>query len=223
MKKLSLLLLISLAGSLAFANHITGGEMYYVLKSQSGNNYTYFVTLKLYRDCNAPPGSAELEPFAAIAIFNNATNGLVVNNNVPKARQDTLQIGSPNPCIINPPVVCYQVAYYEFEVTLQGNAAGYTIAFQRCCRIAGINNLLGSNNAGATYTAQIPGTNVAAGAPANSSAHFTGADTVIVCANDAFTYDFGADDPDNTDSLSYFFCEAFTSIQNPPNPNPPLN
>ena len=60
-------------GMTAHANHITGGEMYYTFLGKSGNNYTYSVTLKLYRDCNPPPGSAQLDPTASIAIFNKTT------------------------------------------------------------------------------------------------------------------------------------------------------
>lgn len=220
MKKLYLLLLLSFSAIFAFANHITGGEMSYTLTSQSGNNYTYHVVLKLYRDCNPPPGSAELDPSASISIFDNSNNSSVYSNMVPRRIIDILSLGSPSPCINNPPTVCYQVGYYEFDVTLPGIAQGYTIAYQRCCRIAGINNLLGSNSVGATYTAQIPGTSVLPSAPANNSAHFIGADTVIICAHNSFCYNFGATDADK-DSLVYSFCAAYTSDRNPPNPNPP--
>ena len=222
MKKLFFSFIISLFTSVAFANHITGGEMYYTLAGQSGNNYTYHVVLKLYRDCNAPPGSADLDPSAAIAIYNNSTRASAWSRSITMTRRIDLNLDSPNPCINRPPVVCYEVGYYEFDVTLPATSQGYTIAYQRCCRIAGINNLIGSNNVGATFTAQIPGTSVAADGPANNSAHFIGDDRVIVCANNSFTYDFGAEDPDKGDSLSYSFCSAFTGgTSNAPAPNPP--
>lgn len=196
--------------------------MYYTLTGQGGGNYSYHVVLKLYRDCNAPPGSAELDPSAPISIFNNATGASVWANSVNKRPTVVLQIINPNPCINNPPVVCYQVGYYEFDVTLPASDQGYTITYQRCCRIVGINNLISSNSVGATYTAQIPGTASLSTAPANNSAHFRGADTVIVCANNAFCYDFGATDDDPTDSLTYAFCSAFTGgSTGTPAPNPP--
>jgi hypothetical protein len=135
-----------------------------------------------------------------------------------------LQLTTPSPCIQNPPTVYYQVGYYTFDVTLDGSPLGYTIAYQRCCRIAGINNLVNSGNVGATYTAQIPGTGALANAPANNSAHFIGADTVIVCANNQFCYNFGAVDPDQGDSLGYSFCSAYTGASTAnPAPNPPAN
>lgn len=209
MKKLFLAIFIFIS-TVSFANHITGGEMYDTLTGQSGNNYSYHVVLKLYRDCNPPPGSAELDPSASISIFSNSTFAQVWNNNnILRSKIDILDLTSPNPCINNPPPVCYQVGYYEFDVTLPGTAQGYTIAYQRCCRIAGINNLIDSKNVGATYTAQIPGTSNVSTGPNNNSAHFVGEDRVIVCANNSFIYDFGAKDADG-DSLSYSFCSAYT-------------
>jgi gliding motility-associated-like protein len=223
MKQLYLLLLLSFCGTLAYANHITGGEMYYTLTGQSGNNYTYHVVLKLYRDCNAPPGSAQLDDAAPISIFSNSTFASVWASTVVRSKIVHLNLDSPNPCINNPPPVCYDVGYYEFDVTLPATVQGYTIAYQRCCRIAGINNLSGSNSVGATYTAQIPGTSLLASGPANNSAQFTGEDRVIVCANNSFTYDFGATDRDG-DSLSYSFCSAYNGgTTNNPAPNPPDN
>jgi len=221
LKNFFLITVFSLITATAFANHITGGEMYYTLTGQSGNNYSYHVVLKLYRDCNAPPGSAQLDDAAPISIFSNSGFASVWAKTVDRTKIVVLNLDSPNPCINNPPAVCYQVGYYEFDVTLPGTAQGYTVAYQRCCRIVGINNLIGSNNVGATYTAQIPGTSVIATGAANNSAQFIGEDRVIVCANNSFTYDFGARDLDG-DSLVYSFCSAYTGgTSSAPAPNPP--
>ena len=209
MKKLFLLLAVCLSATFAFANHITGGEMYYTLVKQDGSNYIYHVTLKLYRDCYST--GAPLDPAAPIAIYKG--NTLIWNNTIPQSQVVRLNLGSPNQCIQNPPVVCYEAGYYEFDTpSLPAVPEGYTIAYQRCCRIAGINNLFGSSSVGATYTAQIPGTSLLPDAPANNSAHFVGTDTVIICANNSFCYDFGAVDPDSQtqgDSISYNFCNAY--------------
>lgn len=222
MRKLFFVLFLSLNALVAFSKHITGGEMYYTLTGQSGNNYTYHVVLRLYRDCNAPPDAAPLDDAAPISIFDNATRTSVWSSVVNRNRIETLSLGSPSPCINNPPTVCYQIGYYEFDVTLPGTPQGYTITYQRCCRIAGINNLVSSDAVGATYVAQIPGTAVLPTAPANNSAHFIGADTVVVCAYNSFCYNFGATDLDN-DSLVYRFCTAYTGgSPNVPAPNPPV-
>ena len=145
MKRILVLISASILISLScYANHITGGEMYYTLVSQNGNDFTYHVVLKLYRDCNS--SGAQLDLNASIAIYNKSNGSPVWSTGVPRSQVVTLNLGSPSPCITNPPIVCYQVGYYEFDVTLPGIAAGYTIAYQRCCRIAGINNLSGSSS-----------------------------------------------------------------------------
>jgi len=220
MKKLLFLVVICFITITSFANHITGGTIYYTFVSQSGNSYTYNVTLLLYRDHYST--GAQLDNTAAIAIFDKGTNTMVwSNNNVQRSNIINLNLNSPNPCINNPPEVWYEVGVYNFTVTLQGNPSGYIIAYQRCCRISGINNLVGSNGVGATYTAEIPGTSQLASAPQNNSAKFLGQDTIIVCANNAFCYDFGATDADK-DSLAYYFCNAYTGgTSAQPAPAPP--
>lgn len=233
MKRLFLFASLLLLYSASFANHITGGEMYYVFKSQSGNDYTYEITLKLFRDCNAPSGSAPLDPSVLIGIYDKGTNTLVRPGStspsaysVQQSRFEKQNLGSPNPCISNPPPVCYEVGYYTFTVVLPGNASGYLISYQRCCRITSINNIVpNSNMHGVTYTADIPGTNSTPTGPANNSAQFLGIDTVIVCANNYFCYNFSASDADG-DQLSYSFCNAFVggsqgnSVPNPPTAPP---
>jgi gliding motility-associated-like protein len=195
--------------------------MSYTFLGMSGGSFNYHIILKLYRDCNAPPGSATLDDKVAIGIFDKS-GGAMRNLGVPLARIVVLNLGFPSPCITNPPLVCYQVGYYEADVSLPGSADGYIIAFQRCCRIAGINNLQSSNSLGTTYTAEIPGTALLPTAPENNSAKFIGADTVIVCAKNAFTYSFAAADDDG-DDLTYSFCNAYSggSIGNAA-PDPPL-
>ncbi|HEU4574252.1 MAG TPA: PKD domain-containing protein [Chitinophagaceae bacterium] len=220
MKKILLIICTLGFTLLSRANHITGGEMFYTFIGMSGSNYQYKVTLRLYRDCYST--GAQLDDYAAIAVFDNSNNKMISENRVSRSRIDVLNLSSPSPCITNPPVVCYQVGTYEFTTVLPPNSAGYTIAYQRCCRIAGINNLSFSNNVGATYTAVIPGTAQLPTAPANNSARFKGTDTVVVCANNTFSYSFAAFDPDN-DSLSYAFCDAYSGgTTGDPAPDPPL-
>ena len=230
MKKTLLLLLIlfSLINR-SSANHITGGTIYYERIDKVGNNYTYRVTLLLYRDHNST--GAQLDNTAYISVFNRLTGAPVVNNSVPITSTEQLHLLNPNPCINNPPDIWYDLGTYTFTVTLPGIPEGYTIAYQRCCRIAGINNLIGSNNVGATYTAEIPGTAQLASAPDNNSATFGRNDMVIICAGDYFCYNFGATDRDTTDRHTYSFCSAYVgggTAQGPgsgPNtaqPNPPL-
>jgi len=203
------------------ANHITGGQIFYTYAGQSGSNYQYNVSLWLYRD-HFSTGAA-LDPSAPIAIFDKATGAMVWSNAVLRTDTIHLHLISPSPCITAPPTVWYEVGRYNFTVSLPGNPSGYIIAYQRCCRIAGINNVSGSSTVGVTYTAEIPGTQQLATAPENNSAKFIGSDTVIVCADNALLYSFAAIDPDG-DQLTYSFCDAFMggSTGNAA-PNPPLS
>jgi len=200
------------------ASHISGGEVYYTLVSQSGNNYTYAITLKLLRD--ATPGGPQLEASQEIAIYEKGTNTLIRFDTVVKSYFGTITLTSPGSCLINPPQVKYDIALYEIIVTLAGTANGYIITSQRCCRVTGINNIMGSGSGSATYTAEIPGNSIFANNPANNSAHFLGIDTVIICGGYPFTYNFGAEDVDS-DSLVYSFCDAYNGSSSDVPPPPP--
>jgi gliding motility-associated-like protein len=202
------------------ANHITGGQIFYTyLGKDASGNYQYRVTLFLYRDHFS--SGAQLDPSAPIAIFEKGNGRMVWSNNITLADTTWLDLVSPDPCILNPPIVWYEVGHYTFTVSLPASPTGYIITYQRCCRIAGINNLNSSSSVGATYVAEIPGTSPLASAPANNSAHFIGSDTVIVCQHNSFTYSFNAIDMDG-DSLSYSFCNAYIGgSNNAPAPDPP--
>ena len=218
-KFLSLITLLLMALS-SYANHISGGEMSYTLVSQSGNNFTYTITLKLFRD--GLGGGPPLAGSEAIAIYARGTNALVWSNNfVPRVSFNTIQLTTPGPCIINPPQVIYDVAIYQDNVTLPGTANGYIVTYQRCCRVSGIVNVTNSATTGVTYYAEIPGNLFEATGPANNSAKFLGIDTVVICAGYPFEYNFGAVDADG-DILSYRFCNAYTgATSGNPNPVPP--
>lgn len=229
MKRFLLILTTLLFSKLLFAEHITGGEMYYTFLGVDANGrYQYRVTLKLFRNCGSV--GAPLDPAAALAVYEKGTGVRAWNGDVVLTRSENLLLSAPGPCITNAPTVCYQVGYYEFDITLLASPTGYTVTYQRCCRINGITNLSSSGSIGATYTADIPGTNTLLTAPENNSAKFTGRDTVIVCGGYPFTYSFSAEDPDPTDELRYSFCQAFvgggqSQPNGPPNsaaPNPPV-
>lgn len=200
----------------SYANHIVGGEMYYSFVSQTNGNYTYAVTIKLFRDLAS---GTPLDNPINVAIYEKGTNVLKWSGPVNQSSTNTLT-ATPSPCIINPPLVSYQVGLYNFNITLPASTNGYTIVWARCCRIANITNLTPpSSGAGATYTAEIPGNGIVPNGPENNSAHFLGNDTVIICAGYPFTYNFGATDVDG-DKLTYEFCDGYTNtggtIPNPP-------
>jgi gliding motility-associated-like protein len=211
MRKVFIFFLLTSAVLSARADHITGGEMFYrfIGISNAGinsGNYIYSVTLKLFMRCNS--GRAFNDP-TLVSIFERGNGLRVTDLSIPLSSQQTLSYTNNNPCITNPPAVCYVVGYFNFTVSLPPSASGYVIASQVNYRIAGINNLSpGYGTIGATYTAEIPGTTGLADDPQNNSAHFTGDDLVIVCADNSFSYNFAAEDADG-DQLRYSFCEAY--------------
>jgi gliding motility-associated-like protein len=200
----------------ANADHITGGEMYYRVTSTGGSTYTYTVTLKLFMRCNS--GRQFPDP-AVISVFDKGAGTRVQDISQGITLRETIQLTNFDPCISNPPAVCYEVAYYNFSVTLPASANGYVLASQVNYRIRGITNLNGQQ-VGATYTCDIPGTSTASDGPTNHSAVFTGSDLVVVCAGNYFSYSFGASDPDNTDQTRYSFCDAYASTNGGTNGTP---
>jgi len=195
------------------AAHIRGGELYYIYKGPgiSSGTSVYTLTLKLYIDCGQnDPG--QLDEQAALNIFSKPNNLLVGGVRIARMVKEEFIRYDPNsnPCITNPPKdVCYRLRYYSIQVTLDDAAEGYTVAFQRCCRIEGIKNVAPpSNDVGATYFCEIPGTNSLPDAPKNSSPSFTAQDAVAICVRSSFTFDFSATDTDQ-DSLVYQLCNGY--------------
>jgi gliding motility-associated-like protein len=190
----------------ARADHITGGEMHYAFTGISNGMYNYQVTAKLFMDCYS---NRRLPDPAYFGIFNKGTGAHLRDISIPMAHQDRLTLRDPGPCITNPPSVCYDIGFYEFNVSLPASAEGYLIVIQVVYRVQGISNLVPAyGNIGATYTGEIPGNGVAASGPENSSATFNGDDMVVICANNSFSYSFGATDNDN-DQLRYSFTNAY--------------
>jgi hypothetical protein len=193
-------ILLTVFSLTANAIHITGGEMYYTFVGMNGGQYEYKVTLKLFQRCNS--GRQFPNP-AIISVFDKVNGSRIRDVSVNISSNETISITDPDPCINNPPAVCYDVAYYTFNITLPASSGGYVIASQVNFRINGINNLSpGYSNVGATYSSEIPGTGSDPKAAENNSAKFIGSDLVIVCANNDFTYSFAAHDDDG-DILSY--------------------
>ncbi len=207
------------------AEHIKGGEIYYTYLGEGGsaNTSRYQITLKLYIDCKASsPG--QLETTIPLTFFdksnNNAQYGSAVS--APMTSEQFIQFDpASNPCIGNPPTdVCYRVRKFSIAVTLPNSTSGYVVAYQRCCRIDNIINLVSPSNAsGATYICEIPGTVVYPDAFKNNGPVFVTNDAAAICANSSFTFSFAAEQSDADDSLSYQLCSGFKGAnQTTPNP-----
>jgi PKD repeat protein len=229
----ALVIAIFLCGTIQslFAEHIKGGEMFYEFLGLGSdpNTAQYRVTLKLYIDCHASsPGQLDNE--INLTVFDKSNNGQVAGSpfRAPTTGDQFLRFDpSSNPCISNPPTdVCYRVRSFVTIITLPINASGYLISYQRCCRIDNIVNLQSrSNQVGATYQCEIPGTDVLPDAWRNSSPRFLPNDATAICRSSGFTLNFNATEPDGTDNLVYTFCSGFigasTDRPNPGSSSPP--
>ncbi|MEP7079716.1 MAG: PKD domain-containing protein [Ginsengibacter sp.] len=214
MKKLFLILSLFFSSLITFATHTKGGWIYYEYLgpgTSDPSKIKYKIVLKIYMICNATyPG--QLDDQVNFTYFDGGNYSFIENRIVqlkeaPNVSNCTLQ--QCNPCVLNIPSICYKIATYEDVVELSPTATGYTIAYQRCCRISGIVNIANSNSLGDTWTVSIPGNATLASAPYNSSPQFDANDTAIVCADNAFTFNFSATDKEK-DSLVYSFAPAFS-------------
>ena len=186
----------------AKAEHITGGEMYYVYVGETNGIHHYRGTVKLYKNCHS---NRELANPAVVSVFDRLTGQRIQDVTVSLTNTESTSLTNPNKCITDPPDVCYTIGFYLFDVYLPASPNGYILSAQFIFRIMGINNLAsGYGNVGATYTAEIPPTQQAV----NNGARFIGDDMVAVCANNSFSYSFGAQDEDG-DELRYSFCQAY--------------
>ncbi|HVI46577.1 MAG TPA: PKD domain-containing protein [Chitinophaga sp.] len=236
MKKI-LSILICLACAIpAFASHIIGGQVYYKFIGQTGNMYTYRVSLKLYRICGKGERIAEMPTTVYLAAFDKGNNQLTGTYTVNRSAFEEKRLTQFDPCIVNPPEVCFQVGLFETDITVPLNNAGYVVAFQSCCRETFLANVVseripggGPNDlgTGATYFTELPGSNN--NALGNSSPVFNKEEATLICADRKFVYDFSASDP-NGDQLTYEFCSAYkggsTTDQSgipPAAVNPPYN
>jgi len=168
----------------------------------------YIIVLKLYRGCEPVDNNhADFDPSVYFTIYDNThselfNNPVMVNMN----SRTTISASSNDPCIINPPQSCYEMALYQATVDLPANMAGYTITYQRCCRTDLLTNANTTYNIGATYTTTIPG--AATGIPLQDGPYFSHEQAVLICAGSRFSYDYSATVPAG-DSASYSFCEAY--------------
>jgi len=227
MKRFLFVTLFSVLTSVSFANHTKGGWMYYEYLGPGAapNTSQYRIILKLYTECILNPGQTDASvPFT---FFNAVNNSFAFNILVPvlsDVNTNNCTSAECHPCINNVPYICYKIRTYQTEIELPNTPGGFIVAYQRCCRISGIQNIQApSNNVGETWTVRIPGTAIA-GAETNSSARFSQNDTAIICQGSSFIFDFSATDINN-DSLVYAFTAAYgggsTGNPAPANASPP--
>lgn len=195
----------------SFATHIIGGEMIVTCVGDS----TFQIKLILYRDCTS--GTAFDDPIC-VGIF-DSDGDLYTSINISSPDITSIEIVSPDPCITIPPGLCVEQAIYEAEYTLPSSTETYSIVYQRCCRNAGIVNIIDPESAGASYVAEIPAVSEHG---CNSSPYFNNYPPTALCVGSPINFDHSATDPDD-DSLAYKFYTPFEGgdALNPA-PCPPL-
>ncbi len=223
MKKLPFLIFFIFFTVPLFADHLKGGWIYYEYLGvgSTTNTSKYKITVKQYMRCDASGG--QLDADVALGIFDGGTNQLLQTRLI-TITQTEFENKSNFSCITNAPTICYRVDQYVDIVDLPDNTDGYILSVQRCCRVSGIVNVKNSSTVGITYTNKIPGIINGLSYRHNTSPVFAQKDTVLVCHNTPFTFDFSATDADG-DSLSYSFIDGFLGGDQTTagtRPNPPV-
>jgi PKD repeat protein len=198
--KISILIFCLLVNLYSFADHIFGGEAYYIYK---GNN-NYELNFVIYRDCNSTGNnfSSEIE----IGVFNKDLN-IISTHTLPHIERVNLPVDFNNPCVTPPNNICIERIVYQSTINLPPVIGGYRLAYQRCCRGPSISNLISPESAGLTIMTQIPGSET--GAQFNSSATFTNFPPFLLCNNDDLVFDHSAVDIDG-DVLEYELVAPYT-------------
>ena len=194
------------------ATHIVGGEMNYRC---IGNNQ-YEISLTVFRDCYN--GIPVFDAPASIGVF-NANDSLVADLRVPFIGDDTLQAVLFDSCLAIPPTVCVHRTTYIDTVTLNFNAGGYKLVYQRCCRNYSILNIVNPNSTGATFYTFISEESLLS---CNSNPVFNEWPPIYICAGTPIVFDHSATDAE-VDSLAYELCAPFIGgIIGNPMPQPPF-
>lgn len=189
------------------ATHIVGSELFY--ECINPVNYTYRVTLKLYRDCIN--GRAQFDNVITLFIFDRNTGNAVQFINIFRpAQTPEIQPERWDNCVATPPQICVEEGIYTANIFLPPRPGGYDIAWARCCRNEAITNLRDPLGEGVTYLASIPDPG---DAPCNTMPQFTQVPPVFLCRDQQFSFDHSATDADG-DSLSYQITNPYTGINN---------
>jgi len=192
-----------------YASHLVGGKISY---RYLGSN-KYQITLSVYRDCSV---TTPFDNPAYISIFDKATNNLVYNKGLILNSQAIIPANPQNPCFAPPSGICLEIGNYVDTVSLAPNSQGYTIAYQKCCRNATLNNIVTPQINGTTITNDIP-------SQYNNTPTFTNFPPIFICLSDTFKYSFVCTDIDG-DILKYKLCDPFFGASfaiNTPNPTSP--
>ena len=197
--------------NIGLAKHIKGGWIQYeYVSAASSTTSTYKITVYVFKNCSesGPMPSAlgiyDAVTYANVKTITGTTNSYTLISTPTKSSFD--------PCLSNPPTICYQFYTYSTTVTLDNSTNGYIIVAQDANRITGLINITNSVSTGISFIATIPGILNSVDYHVNSNPYFKFTDTAIICYNSKFTYQFAATDADG-DSLTYSFGDGINGTQ----------
>lgn len=228
-RKIVLIILLALCTTAAFSKHLKGGWIYYeyVGKGTAPNTSRYRIVVNQYLSCESTGG--QIDPQVYMGVFDAASNAIIDTLTIYHTSYEREERTDFDPCISDPPTICYRIDRYDSTFELPDNSAGYILGVQRCCRIDGIVNIVSSQDAGVTYSVTIPGaTSPGINGKGNNSPIFKQNDVAVLCINSPFTLDFGATDDLDHDSLVFSLCPGLIGGDNSntpqgTQPDPPSN
>jgi hypothetical protein len=210
MKKylLSVVLLIAAIG--LKATHITHGNLYCTFEKIDGDgNYSYILSLELYRDCNA--STVQFDPNIEIGIYLSKSLKAAVQMTMVTEEDALIQ----STAATTGQSYCYKKGMYEGRVTIPAPPVldnNYMALFQRCCRptLTNINSL----DIGSSFYVNFSSENK------NSSPKNYSSGLFVINAGQQATLSLGNTDADG-DVLTYKLTNAWQGASNQnPSPSP---
>ena len=220
-----LLLFFLLEGKSANANHIVGGEFSLI----HIEGYNYRLVLTQYRDA-LQEANTFIEPEIEVRIFRKRDNMILADVRLGLTGSEDLDYTSPA-CTdeyIKTKKVVYS-AVINLDPDIFKDAAGYYVAWERCCRNNSINNIVleRENTVGQTYYLEFPAVAKGDKQFINSSPDSLKALNAYACVGVPYYADFSGVDEDG-DSLVYSLVTPFDSSNDSavavvkPAPYPPV-
>ncbi len=195
---------------------LLGGEMSYRCTGKNYGGKIFEITLRLRRDCLT---GAEFDGSAKVNIFvdkrdrcNYDVPSLI---DLPLVTKETLSIGRKD-CREFCDSLCVEEAVYRKTVTLPACPGGYTLAYQRCCRDADLDNIQDPGLQGGTWWVHISREAIEA---CNDSPEFPQWSDRYLCLDESHQMDLSAAESDG-DSLVYrLYTPHLGADRNRPRPN----
>lgn len=227
MKKIYLTLVILAICFNTKATHIVGGE--FQLKHIRQFDYTLMLNL-YFDDVNGSPGAKD--NLITASIFSKSTHTFIQSVTLPIHSEANVVYTKPE-CSTSQ-LITRKIIYakdIELSSTIYNNPGGYYVVWERCCRNNSISNIINPMGTGNVFYLEFPAVVDAGIRLVNSSPEFFTISGDYACINKAFTFAFGASDPDG-DELRYSLITPFagnsdriSTTINPPLPAPyiPVN